>query len=90
MIDYEQAKALAMDFLTRMPGAYRNEMVIIDGRTEEKYYGWIIAYQSRLFIETGEKAHMLIVERASGKITPLRTGRPITEQITEYEENRMR
>jgi hypothetical protein len=57
MIDYQQARQIAADWLSAHPARGRDgvlELCILDEHTIEVDFGWVFSYTSRLYQETGE------------------------------------
>ena len=74
-------------------GSYRGreEIVVDDVRTLTKSYGWVFFYNSKRYLDRREPLHALggngpiVVESATGRITKLGTGRPVEDEIADFE-----
>ena len=64
------------------------ESSIVD--TMERPFGWVFFYQSRRYLESGDRGHRLagngplIVNKSSGELVALGTARPVEEGLAEY------
>ena len=84
MITYEQAHAIAVDYL-RQEGI---ELALLEEETIEKPYGWIFWYQSKEYVETRQAALIgtppFMVEKEGGEVTFLQ-GRPNIDFTYDWE-----
>lgn len=93
MITLDEAKALALDALSKTTGLERNELAFLDGREQCKRYGWILLYNTRSFIETGDVLDALggngpVVVSHDGKVFPLGSASSAEETIAAFERER--
>lgn len=67
------------------------ELAIIDDETIEKEYGWVLFYQTKDYLKTGDFADTLvgnapyIVNKYTGEVIETGTAYPIEDYIAEYE-----
>lgn len=65
--------------------------IVVESLTIDKPYGWVFFYQSRAFLESGDRMQMLlgnaplIFDRINGEIRVTGTAYPIEHYIAEYE-----
>lgn len=93
MITKEQAIALASSFVNEQYSE-DDKLVIPHESIIEKDYGWVMFYNTESYLGTGEARHALagngplIVDRVSGVVTALGTGKSVEEIIRDYENSR--
>jgi hypothetical protein len=93
VMDLEQAKTILLTTLGENPILARkgDEYAIDTRRIEEKDYGWIIAFNSRSFLETGNYLDMLvggglaIVRKSDGDVYLFNSIESEEKQIQNYE-----
>jgi len=91
MIDKAQALKAARDFVNRPGFSPGVEIAIEEGSTVERPFGWVFFYNSKRFVETGDRREALdgnapiIVDRRDGSIHPTGTARPLESYIEKYE-----
>lgn len=88
MISLEDARAIAIG----TAGAVTKEaLVLLDGRTLEREFGWVFFYQSEQYVRTGAESMRLygnapiIVDRRTGRATVTGTAFPIEDYLVAYE-----
>jgi hypothetical protein len=93
-MNYIEAKELVKKKIEREPSPGENyDPVIVDEDTIEKDWGWIICYQNKQYLETGNISFALagnapyVVNRFSGEVVVTGTAKPLEDYIREYEEN---
>lgn len=88
-ITREQAVATARETIASMPTD--NELALFEDKTLDTPFGWVFFYNSRTFVETGDKKHFvrgaapLIVDRRDGSTHFTGTARPVDYYIEEYQ-----
>ncbi|KYG01772.1 hypothetical protein BE21_56135 [Sorangium cellulosum] len=94
MVTYSEAKDKVLSILqSRSVGGERG-VVILDEKTIEKPYGWVLFYNSRLYVETGELIHSLIgggpivVLSETGEVVELGSARPGAVLVEAFERGR--
>ncbi|MCC4619131.1 YrhB family protein [Xanthomonas cassavae CFBP 4642] len=93
MITKEQAHALVTAQIADSEGGVSDAeaLVVLEGRTIERPWGWVFFYTSRKWHETGDFRYAIagnapyIVERQSGKILATGTALPAEHYIEAYE-----
>ncbi len=93
MITKEQARQLVVAQVCVRPDWLppEDEIVIVDGATIEKPWGWVFFHASKKWVETHDVKYALagnspfIVERESGKMIGTGTGMSIETYIANYE-----
>ncbi len=93
MLTLEEARSVAQADLDK--GRAHNpdveEVVILDQYTIAREWGWVFFYQSRRYVETGDRRHFLggnaplIVNRFDGSVRRTGTARPTEEYVERYE-----
>jgi Immunity protein 35 len=90
MIDARAAKSIAQQFMAK---ARTGDLVLLEGRTIERGFGWVFFYDSKRFAESGEIGARLIgnspfiVSRKDGKVHLTRTAHPIEFYIRLFEKS---
>ncbi len=92
MITHDQARQLIQEILAK-EWEHRTDdsLVINDSATLERNWGWVFFHQSRRWQETGDDCHLLagnapyLVERDSGRIIRLGTGKSLEHYLDCYE-----
>ncbi len=87
MIDQETARQIAIQSLHTIY-IDGHDIVILDGATEERPYGWIFYYQSKQYLETREFVNMMfvgpiVVEKQTG--APHSLGSSLPSCLEEFE-----
>lgn len=88
MIDYEQARRIALDYLARHGCEF--ELVLLDDETITEDFGWVFFYNTKRFQETGDFIDMLggnapiIIDKVNGEVTETGTACDIQYYIEEY------
>jgi hypothetical protein len=92
-LDRDSAREFVMQHINRAaPLEERN--TVLDEQTIEKEYGWVFFYQSKAFLETGDKALRLygstamLVEKDTGAFHEFGAGRSVESQIAHFEQRR--
>lgn len=91
-INYEEAKRLAMDYISHQDCDF--ELVLLEDETITEEFGWVFFYNTKKFQETGDFRDMLggnapiIVDIGGGQITETGTAYDIDHYIDEYRANR--
>ena len=91
MIDLETAKRIATQEINTHYEGVLGPLVILDGDTIEKGYGWIFFYATQKYAETREFQYALagngplVVEKMNGAIYQLGTAKSVEESIRDYE-----
>lgn len=96
MIDREQAKRIAADWLTKHPADGMDgplDLCLLEEETIEANFGWVFFYVSRLYRETGDVRYAiagnapLIVDRVDGSLHETDTAQPVAHHIEQYRRN---
>jgi len=86
-----EARQIALDFVKAMEADAGCELVLIEGRTIERNFGWVFFYQSRRHLETGNIGDALagnapiVVTRADGRIHETGTAHNIEYYLRKFE-----
>lgn len=89
MTDQTQARALVQAHVTEISNRSGIDIAIDDGATQDEGWCWLFFYNSRAYLETGSFSHALagngpfVVEKETGQVHKLVTGRTIEEQLKE-------
>ena len=81
-------------YLQRLATGRKYKFALIEERTREEDFGWVLFYNTEEFVRTGDRAWQLagnaplIVDRVSGVLTVTGTAHPIEHYILEYRRNR--
>jgi immunity protein 35 of polymorphic toxin system len=93
MIDHQQARQIATDWLMAHPTRGPHgvvELRRLDGHTIESDFGWVFFWQSQRFLETGNFSEQLagnaplIVDRRDGALHGTGTAHPTEHYIRQY------
>jgi Immunity protein 35 len=90
MLDFQQSKNLAQGKLDELQTLSKLELILIDEVTISFDYGWVLFYQSKIFVETKNPDFMLggnapiLVDKFDGIILETGTGKDIGEYIKIY------
>jgi hypothetical protein len=90
MLTLDQAKALVVTELARYPSDL-TDLVVIDGSTIERDWGWVFFYSSARYLRTNDFRYALagnapfIVNRHTGEVRTTGTAAPIESYIEDYE-----
>jgi Immunity protein 35 len=96
MIDIEQAKTIAEEYVNRGYCVEGDRLVVVDRETIEKEYGWIFFYDSLRYLESGDDSYLiagnapLIVEKDDGSVHVLPAVPSLEQWIAQYEAQRAR
>ncbi|MGK4003473.1 YrhB domain-containing protein [Sorangium sp. So ce1036] len=94
MVTYSEAKDKVLSILKSRSVGGEGGVVILDEKTIEKPYGWVIFYNSRRYVETGELIHSLIgggpvvVLSETGEVFELGSARPGAVEVEVFERER--
>lgn len=89
MITFDQAHAIAVSEVENMARRSRLDIVLSEGATREEDWCWTFSYNTREYLETRRVTYALagngpiLVEKESGAVRRLGTGRPVEEQLKE-------
>lgn len=92
-LSYNRAKQIAIDHIRKqsdipIPG---RDPAIIESETIEKEWGWVVYWNTSLFLDTGDYEHAiwgappLCINRADGSVKPLEGAKPFEREIRTYE-----
>jgi Immunity protein 35 len=90
MLDFQQSKNLAQLKLDELQTLSKLELLLIDEATIGFDYGWVLFYQSKIFLETKNPDFMLggnapiLVDKFDGTILITGTRKDIGEYIKIY------
>lgn len=62
MLDYDQAKERAQQFINEKYVLKNDEIIILDENSDETASFWVFHYDSRKYLETGNPLFMMQVE----------------------------
>jgi len=93
MINKKQAKEIVEKEINKFDPYWpdRPRLLVLDGATIEKDWGWVFFYDSEKHIETGDFRDAVagnapyVVNKKSGEIEATGTALPIEDYILEYE-----
>ena|SRR5829696_6226198 len=94
MLNKEQAKQTALNYINSSCVIEDDEIVILDEETIEKPYGWVFFYTSGNYLRTGDLRFLLagnspiLIEKKDGSLAVLGTALPVEDYIREYEKKR--
>lgn len=95
MIDQQTAEKIAHEQLNEMISLEgSDEIVIASELTREKEYGWIVFWDSKMRLETGNDKYSLIgggpvvIEKSDGSLHFLGSRLGVDDGIKEYEKKR--
>ncbi|MBK5188865.1 MAG: hypothetical protein JJD97_11525 [Gemmatimonadaceae bacterium] len=94
MIDRDAAHAIARTYLGRTKLQDGTDLVVREDRTLEKPFGWVVFWDSRTFVETGDPRLAaigngpLIIDRVDGSVHPTGSTRPIERFFDRYDRER--
>jgi len=92
MINFQTAKALALDKLRDIESKGKVKLGLIENTVIEFEYGWIFCYQSQEFIKTNNFNEMisgnapLLVDKYDGIVFVTGTGKDINAYMSIYSE----
>ena len=93
MIEKDSAVAVARSFISSLKVKGGNDLILVEGKTIEKPFGWVFFYNSKKFLETKDIMYAvlgnapLIVARDDGSVHLTGTARTIDYYIQEYEKS---
>jgi hypothetical protein len=91
MIDRDEARKIALDFIAPKSNAKAPERVLLDDKTIERPFGWVFFYEARKFLDSHNIVDKLIgnspfiVDRKDGSVHVMGTRRPIEFYLDAYE-----
>ena len=94
MIDRDAALAIARTYLGQSKMRDGTDLVVREDRTLEKPFGWVVFWDSRTFVETGDPQLAaigngpLIIDRVDGSVHPTGSTRPLERFFERYERER--
>ena len=97
MIDHQQARQIATDWLRAQPARASDglpELRILDEHTIETDFGWVFFWQSQRFLDSRNSSDQLagnaplIVDRCDGALQITGTALPIEHYIQQYRQER--
>ncbi len=95
MLSYADAKHLAEEAINKGYNVPGDQLVVIDGFTMQKDYGWVFFYNSSRYLESNDESYLvagnspLIVEK-DGTMHWLGTAKPVEEYLAAFESHRRR
>ena len=97
MIEFDNAKEIAGDYLRRTLGSkFGDNIVLLEKETLTKEYGWIFFYQHRKWLETGKVRDALIgngpilIDKQTGKIVQFGSAGTVDYWCQLYEQGKTR
>lgn len=90
MIDLAKARIIAMQKLNEIQRSSKMELVFLEDFTLPFDYGWVFFYQSKDFVETGDKEKMvggnapILIDKYQGVALITGTKKDIKEYIRIY------
>lgn len=86
-----KAKRLALECVARLCGRSRDELLVIDELTQCRRSGWIFFYESRAYLENGDRSAAIgrtgpVVVTHRGEVHPLGAERPADEVLRDFEQ----
>jgi hypothetical protein len=93
VMDRLEAERVALAALNANYSDLSDSLVLLEGETIEKPYGWVFFCQSRTYVETGLRSWILagngpvVVLHRDGSIHMLGSARPPEEEIQDFERN---
>jgi hypothetical protein len=91
MISIIDAKNIALRHLANLEQAIAEPLELVDSATLEKPFGWIIFYNSKAYLDTGDIGSMragnapFIVENNEGRLHETGTESPVEAYIDAFE-----
>jgi hypothetical protein len=91
MIDRATAKLAALKFINSELTDPEVPLDIVESEPEQTRCAWVFHYNTKRYLETGIFSERLagngpvLVNKMSGNIVALGTGRPLDEQLDEYD-----
>jgi hypothetical protein len=88
MWTYEKALSVIRTYVAE---ATDNRGVVLEDSTLDRPYGWVFFYQSRAYVETGDKMQAffgnapIIFNRVSGELRVTGTADPVDDYLRKYE-----
>ncbi len=91
MLSRQQAEDLVQGILEEVARDVPGGVALMNEHTIERPYGWVFFYNSRRFLETGDRLESLcgnspiLIESATGRVTELGTATPVGESLHRFE-----
>jgi hypothetical protein len=88
----DDARQIVLDYLKQLEQGAGCELVMRDGNTLEREFGWVFFYNSKRYVETGDVIHALagnapiVVTRIDGRIHITGTARPLEDYLSAFTE----
>jgi len=85
----DQALKIALQYIAKISSPHK--LVIQEGKTLKRSFGWVFFPTTRKYVETGDPAFLvpgagpIIIERESGRVVPLTTSVSPAKAIDEFE-----
>lgn len=92
MLTKSEALQVVNDKLKQMSATIGHQLVIVEEKTRETSFGWVIFYDSQKFIETNDMQFAIagngsvMVDKNSGSVVFHGAGKPASILIAEYED----
>ena len=89
MTSLEEARQIVQENLDEMSRRSGLDLVSAEELTRDEGWCWVIGYNTRAFLETRSMSHALVgngpfvVEKATGRVHQLVSGRPVEVQLEE-------
>ena len=86
-----EARALVLSYMRNREAEAGCDLVLLDGKTMEKSFGWVFFYDSKEHAESGDCRHALagnaplVVTRADGAIHETGTALPLQKYLERFE-----
>jgi len=90
-ITRDDARKIVVDFLKAQVRHVGRELVLIDGNTIERDFGWVFFYQSKRYLDTGDLNDAVVgnapvvVMRADGSVHETGTAYPAEHYLRAFE-----
>ena len=88
----DDARQIVLDYLKQLEPDTGCELVMLDGNTLEREFGWVFFYNSRRYVETGNIIHALagnapiVVTSRDRRIHVTGTARPLEHYLAAFTE----
>jgi hypothetical protein len=86
----DEARSLALSYVKSRESEAGCDLVLLDGKTIEKDFGWVFFYDSREHAETGDLRYALagnapvVVTRADGVVHETGTALPLDKYLERF------
>lgn len=94
MIDVKEARRRVEEYLRNSLRRSAHDIVVVDEHTRHEDFGWVFFYNTRAYVELGDKRHALvgnaplIVDRDTGEIHMTGTALPTEHYLQHYRQSR--